>query len=279
MKYFSGIKGYLLQICLCVTASLVLINTAFPSLSSVEDARFEIIRVEIEQMNGGDSQNRPVTDFYLNGGEESGIKKSMVLDVYRDKFIRDAAGDNINISVPVGKVKVLKVYKDIAIARIMSLDSPDNTPVLEYRTVMLGDYAVLRDNKKLVGSLYESKEFPPGSGATLPSEVLFSINEWKLKPEAKEVLASIYDHYNNTGDKRIIVEGHTCSLGPEEYNQELSGKRARSVREYFLMAKGISPEKITIEFHGEKRPVAANSTKEGRAMNRRVNIRFLPVSK
>ena len=279
MKYFSGIKGYLLQICLCVTASLFLIKPAFPSLSFSEDAWFEIIRVEIEQVNGDDSQNRPVKDFYLNGGEESGIRKSMVLDVYRDKFISNAEGANINISVPVGQVKVLKVFKDIAIARITSLDSPDKTPVLEYRTVMLGDYAVLKDNKQSLGSLYDSKEFPPGSGATLPSEVLFSINEWKLKPEAKEVLARIYDHYNEAGDKHIIVEGHTCSLGPEEYNRDLSGKRALSVREYFLMAKGISPEKITIEFHGEKRPVAANSTKEGRTMNRRVNIRFLPVSK
>ncbi len=265
----SGIKGYFLRICLCVIASVLLIYQVSPSLSFSEESRLDIIRVEIEPVDGADRTKKPVTDFYLNGGEKSGIRLSMVLDVYRDKLIRNTAGANINISVPVGKVKVLKTYKDLAIARIESLASVDKTPVLQYQTVMLGDYAVLEGNKEL----------PPGSSVTVPVEVLFNINDWKLKSEAKELLARIHDHYNKSGDKRLIVEGHTCSLGPDNYNLELSGKRARSVRDYFFKAKGLSPDKITIESYGEKKPVASNKTKEGRAKNRRVNIRFLQLSK
>ncbi len=246
----------------------LLISAIFPSLTIGEDSRLDILRVEVGQMDSTDRTKERATDFYLNGGEDIGVSPSMVLAVYRDKLIRNTLGDNISVSVPVGQLKVLKTYKDIAIARIESLTSVDTTPVLEYRTVMLGDYAVLQGKEEL----------PPDAGVTVPAEVLFSLNKWELKAEAKKILARINNHYNKAGDKRLIIEGHTCSLGPEKYNKELSDKRARSVRDYLLKSEGLPPGNITIESYGENRPVASNATKEGRAQNRRVNIRFLPLS-
>jgi OOP family OmpA-OmpF porin len=67
------------------------------------------------------------------------------------------------------------------------------------------------------------------------------------------------------------VIGHTDSVGSDEYNQELSQKRASSVAEY-LLSQGVTPSKVTSEGKGESEPVADNETEEGRAQNRRVEL-------
>jgi len=70
---------------------------------------------------------------------------------------------------------------------------------------------------------------------------------------------------------RIRITGHTDAIGTDEYNQALGLRRARTLQQYFE-AKGISPDKISIESKGEKEPASDNSTKEGRASNRRAII-------
>jgi OOP family OmpA-OmpF porin len=67
------------------------------------------------------------------------------------------------------------------------------------------------------------------------------------------------------------VEGHTCSIGPEAYNQGLSERRAASVAD-FLVSEGIRPDAIRQVGFGEDRPVADNATRAGREQNRRVEI-------
>ncbi len=264
-EYLAAIEKTLFHRNICMAVLLLAGSIAYPSFAYGEDSRLDVIKVEIGQVDSIEQSKEPVTDFYLSGGEKAGVMASMVLDVYRDKLVRTTEGDSINISVPVGQVKVLKIYEDLAVARIESLTSADKTPVLQYKTVMLGDYAVIKSRK-------DTSQRP---GVAVLSDVLFRINEWKLKPEAKKVLLNILDHYNIEGDKPMIIEGHTCSLGPEKYNLGLSDKRARSVRDYFIKARGLSPDKITVESYGEEKPVASNKTKEGRVKNRRVNIRFL----
>ena len=68
-----------------------------------------------------------------------------------------------------------------------------------------------------------------------------------------------------------MIEGHTDSTGGEDFNIVLSEKRAQAVKEYLVM-RGISADRITTVGAGPSRPIADNSTKEGRAMNRRVEI-------
>jgi outer membrane protein OmpA-like peptidoglycan-associated protein len=70
---------------------------------------------------------------------------------------------------------------------------------------------------------------------------------------------------------RIRITGHTDAIGTDEYNQALGLRRARTLQQYFE-AKGISPDKISIESKGEKEPASDNSSKEGRASNRRAII-------
>ena len=69
----------------------------------------------------------------------------------------------------------------------------------------------------------------------------------------------------------VEVKGHTDFTGPEEYNQILSEKRAEAVKAY-LVAEGISIERFRVTGYGESQPIAKNTNKEGRALNRRVEL-------
>lgn len=69
----------------------------------------------------------------------------------------------------------------------------------------------------------------------------------------------------------VIVEGHTDSIGSDQYNQRLSERRANAVRKY-LVEKGIASSRIRVVGYGEQRPIADNKTKEGRAINRRAEF-------
>jgi outer membrane protein OmpA-like peptidoglycan-associated protein len=73
----------------------------------------------------------------------------------------------------------------------------------------------------------------------------------------------------------VIAEGHTDATGSAAYNQKLSERRADAVRRY-LVNGGIGAERIQTEGFGESRPVASNETADGRAQNRRVELRILP---
>ncbi len=110
---------------------------------------------------------------------------------------------------------------------------------------------------------------------TMAEAVLFDVNSAALKPEAKNTLGEMADVMTRYPDTDILVKGHTDSTGSEVYNQELSERRAKSVRNY-LIDKGVSNPRITAIGFGETMPVAPNDTFEGRQKNRRVEIEIKP---
>ena len=75
----------------------------------------------------------------------------------------------------------------------------------------------------------------------------------------------------------VDVYGHTDSVGSDAYNQDLSERRARSVADY-LATHGVREARLGIRGFGETQPVASNETDAGRAANRRVEIKIVPVS-
>ena len=79
-------------------------------------------------------------------------------------------------------------------------------------------------------------------------------------------------------DHKMVVEGHTDSQGTESSNLDLSQRRAQSVRDY-LVSRGVPGDKITAIGIGQGRPVASNSSADGRAANRRVEIIVQPLEK
>jgi len=101
--------------------------------------------------------------------------------------------------------------------------------------------------------------------------VHFDFDKATLKPEAKPILDEAVQVLHQEGSVDIIVEGHTDSVGTEQYNLGLSRRRADTVRRY-LVEHGVAPARITAEGMGESRPVASNDTADGRAQNRRVEL-------
>lgn len=110
---------------------------------------------------------------------------------------------------------------------------------------------------------------------TMKADNYFDFDKSELKPEGKKVVKEISNELtkeNATGTLKI--EGHTDSIGTNEYNQKLSERRAQSVENEFK--QNITTDKIKYETrgYGEEKPVADNTSEEGRAKNRRVEIKF-----
>ena len=103
------------------------------------------------------------------------------------------------------------------------------------------------------------------------SDVLFDIDKSTLKPGAEVRLAKVAGILQSYPDLKLELEGYTDSTGTVEHNQGLSERRAKAVRD-FLIAQGVNPANITAQGFGPSNPIATNNTREGRQMNRRVDL-------
>ncbi len=110
---------------------------------------------------------------------------------------------------------------------------------------------------------------------TMSNAILFDVGSAALKIQSQETLAQMGDVMNQYPDSDILVKGHTDSKGSEKYNQELSERRAKTVKNY-LIDRSVSGRRITAIGFGETMRVAPNNTPEGRQKNRRVEIEIKP---
>lgn len=114
-----------------------------------------------------------------------------------------------------------------------------------------------------------------------PAGIRLSVRDIKFKADSAEILASektrldeIAEVLKLAPDSQFLIEGHTASVGKPSGEQKLSEERAKMIATE-LSKRGISPEKFICKGHGGNRPIATNSTDEGRAQNRRVEITIL----
>jgi outer membrane protein OmpA-like peptidoglycan-associated protein len=107
-------------------------------------------------------------------------------------------------------------------------------------------------------------------------EVYFEFDKSDIKPESYPVLdggaETIKIVFAGNADVKIEVQGHTDSKGSDEYNLNLSNRRANSVKDYLVINHGLTPDRLLARGYGESRPVASNDTDAGRAKNRRVEF-------
>lgn len=110
----------------------------------------------------------------------------------------------------------------------------------------------------------------------LPDGVTFDFNRTELKPQffpALNNVAATLREYNQT---IVEVSGHTDNIGGEAVNQRISEQRAQNVADY-LIGQGLQRERFEVAGFGFRHPIADNSTEQGRALNRRVEIRIVPL--
>jgi outer membrane protein OmpA-like peptidoglycan-associated protein len=136
----------------------------------------------------------------------------------------------------------------------------------------------------------ELKESTAGSGVdvteaddgqsilvNLPDGVTFDVDSSSLKPQFRTTLDQIGDSMTRYPNSLIDVYGHTDSTGSDQYNQALSERRASTVANY-LVTRGVSASRVRSQGFGETMPVASNVSIDGRARNRRVEIKIVPIS-
>jgi outer membrane protein OmpA-like peptidoglycan-associated protein len=122
------------------------------------------------------------------------------------------------------------------------------------------------------------KQEPRGTVLTLSGAVIFASGQSQLLPSARSKLSEVAAALSADQVKsKIVIEGHTDSVGSPEMNQELSLKRATAVRDE-LVARGVNADRVSVEGYGASRPVADNGSQAGRANNRRVEIVVQPAT-
>jgi outer membrane protein OmpA-like peptidoglycan-associated protein len=110
-----------------------------------------------------------------------------------------------------------------------------------------------------------------GIKITFSSGIMFDVDKSVLKDQYKGELGELATILNKYDDTNILLEGHTDSTGSEEYNLELSRRRAQAVANY-LSTQNVNATRFAINGYGESQPIATNETPDGRAKNRRVEV-------
>ena len=110
-----------------------------------------------------------------------------------------------------------------------------------------------------------------GIKITFDSGILFDVDKSNLRPEAVTNLQKLAVILNKYEDTEVLIEGHTDSDGTNEYNRDLSIRRAQSVATS-LSTNQVNASRFTIMGYGEEQPIADNSTVDGKQANRRVEI-------
>lgn len=116
-------------------------------------------------------------------------------------------------------------------------------------------------------------QFQPAKTFVL-DDVNFETGKAELKPESFPVLDDLVAYLNRKDDERIEIGGHTDNVGKPAANILLSMERAKTVMAY-IVSKGIDQNRLTAKGYGSSVPVADNKTKEGKAINRRTEVKIL----
>lgn len=109
----------------------------------------------------------------------------------------------------------------------------------------------------------------------VPNDLSFNVNQSTLNAGVRESLDGIARTVVEYPETTILVVGHADSTGKDDYNLKLSERRANAVADY-LGQRGVTPARLSAVGRGESQPIADNNSEEGRAKNRRVEIRLQP---
>lgn len=150
---------------------------------------------------------------------------------------------------------------------ISSLPAMDTIVITRVDTVYIE--AAVEEIVEVKQAQAEKKDFIP-----IEKDVLFEFDKAVVQKGSFGALESIVNILNSKSELKVSLKGHTDAQGPENYNVMLSKNRVSAVQD-FLLSNGISVDRIIIEAMGEKTPIADNSSKEGRKLNRRVEVRFI----
>ncbi|MFD1787730.1 OmpA family protein [Sphingomonas floccifaciens] len=112
----------------------------------------------------------------------------------------------------------------------------------------------------------------------MPSGITFGYDRADIAPQFRPTLDQVADVLREYRQTYVDVYGHTDSTGSDAYNQTLSERRATAVADY-LAGRGVESARLGTRGFGKSQPIASNATEDGRAANRRVEIKIVPVTR
>ena len=176
---------------------------------------------------------------------------------------------SLGFELPLGRSKTVEVekivYETREVEKVVEVNAPDS------------DGDGIPDNRDKCPNTIQGGKVD-GDGCLLTNQTItfnnigFELNSAKVTAISRPVLDRLVTALKSQTNFDVEIAGHTDSTGSAEYNEGLSDRRAKSVRQY-LVDKGVSAERLTARGYGEVVPVASNETASGRAMNRRVEFR------
>lgn len=140
---------------------------AFMALFTIKSFARDIVVFDVRKNIPLTDQETVFKDFYLNGGFQEGFKKGLVVNVTRRITVNDSTQNQSagELIVTVGKLKIIHVQKNMSVGRLVSVESPEDIPILDYDTVMSGDVVDMstaimdKGEKKSATAEPESKSF------------------------------------------------------------------------------------------------------------------------
>jgi OmpA-OmpF porin, OOP family len=162
-----------------------------------------------------------------------------------------------------GTMKVVRDDKEVWIDLWVTSDGEGYRLTIVEKAIMKQE--VVADPKALAGDIREK-------GRVAVYGIYFDTDSAVIKPESEPTLKAIADMLKADGALKLYVVGHTDWVGKLDYNMDLSGKRAQSVVEALVSKHGIAAGRLAAKGVGPLAPVAANTTEEGRKLNRRVEL-------
>ncbi|MEJ5300015.1 MAG: OmpA family protein [Thermodesulforhabdaceae bacterium] len=183
-------------------------------------------------------------------------------------------------SDPVGEAKALvNKYPGLCFHVVSFADSPKGKKILEdinkLGKCVMADGGVLVYNGPVLEQFVKDvfyEEVPDKEEVIVLRGIHFDFDKYNIKSEWVPVLDEAVGILSKHPEIKVVIEGHTDSIGTVQYNQKLSERRAKSVYDYFI-SKGIKADRMKMVGYGELRPKASNKTAEGRAINRRVELK------
>lgn len=157
-----------------------------------------------------------------------------------------------------GKVVCFKVTETISREKT-------SIELQSWRPIFIDDIKNGRKSREVRDSERKNFHFEP---------IYFDYDKADIRPEYEAFLKRIVYVINSHTDLRVKVTGNTDADGSDEYNVELSERRAKAIIEFFVNA-GLKRDRIVIDFKGEKNPIGDNKSAEGKQLNRRVDFEFI----
>lgn len=227
----------------------------------IEEARaaYEEIRDDPNVARSGDSQLREARD-QLSRAESLLEDDADIVEIEHAAYL---ANRHAQIAAEQGRRAELQEQINSAEERRRKLE-------LQMSSDKAAEARREAEELRLQMEAMQAEQTDRGMVLTL-GDVLFDLNRAELKSSGEATVERLAEFMREYEDRRVRVEGYTDSTGAASYNQELSERRAESVRDA-LVSMGISRDRVETKGFGEEFPVASNDTSGGRQQNRRVEI-------